>query len=262
MEFDKDYTEYWKHNISKPIDGLVIPDFKVVGHFLPYLKIGSADLILDLGCSFGRMHEVIVKYSKNVYGIDPDKFAVNTSKSVGYIDVKVGEAGRIGFENNFFDVVFSWAVFDVVDHFKALVEVNRVLKVGGRILFTGKNDNYFEDDTNAFVAEKNAYIKSFPNHFLDLKCLLMNSAKLGFKVEKLVLFPKRGDFGKLFYKEFSLNRSDYKGYEYLLILNKVGEVENLDSIKLDDLFSKTAKRISKRKGFQHASDLFKTIGLS
>jgi SAM-dependent methyltransferase len=261
MKFEKNYTEYWENNISNPIDGLKIADVNEVMEFLPLLMIEKNEFVLDLGCSFGRMHGVLNKFSKNIFGIDPDKFAVEKAIKVGYIDVKVGDAENINFTDNFFNYIFSWAVYDVVDHFKGLIEANRVLKNNGKILITGKNDNYYHDDSYAFIAEKNAFLKSFPNHFLDIHLLINNIDKLGFLIDKLFLFPRRGDFGKLNYIEKTLNASLFEGYEYLLILKKIEDIKNITYNQLDKPYSKTATKIANSNGYLSVAEYFQKLGI-
>ena len=261
MKFEKKYTEYWKQNISNPIDGLKIADLNEVMHFLPLLKIEKQDKILDLGCSFGRMFEILNRYSDNIYGIDPDNFAVENAIKKGYTNVKVGNADNIGFTDKYFDKIFCWAVYDVVDHYNGLIEANRVLKTNGRILITGKNDCYFEDDKLAFKAEKNAFLKSFPNHFVDMKLFLNNLQEIGFELENLFLFPRRGDFGKLKYVKINLLADNFEGYEYLMTLKKIKTIKNSNYIKFDNPHSKTALVIANKNGLTDVGDYFFKLGI-
>jgi SAM-dependent methyltransferase len=261
MKFEKKYTEYWKNNIINPIDGLKIADVNEVLHFLPFLHLCKADNVLDLGCSFGRMHKVLNEFSENIFGIDPDIFAVENSIKVGYTEVKVGNAENITFPDEHFHKIFCWAVYDVVDHWKGLLEANRVLKKNGKMLITGKNDNYYENDKNAFDAEKNAFLKSFPNHFVDINLLLKNIKELGFRLEHLFLFPRRGDLGKLIFTEVDEHNGLFKGYEYLMILEKVESVKNVIYFQIDTPHSKTANSIAQKNGYPVVAEYFKKLGI-
>lgn len=265
MKFEKEYTNYWKKSVEKPIDGLKIAGLEEALFFLNFLNINLSDSVLDLGCSFGRMFEILSKFSDNIYGIDPDISAIESAIKYKYNDLKIGNAENIPYGDNFFNQIFSWAVYDVVDHFNGLIEANRVLKNGGKILITGKLNNYFEDDLFAFKAEKNAFLKSFPNHFLDLNTLINNIKLIGFQIDKLFIFNKRGDFGKLNYKIISTNElnSDIKGYEYLAIFKKNNTINSreLEYIKFDDKHSKTAQSLAKLNKFDHVEDYFNSIGL-
>jgi SAM-dependent methyltransferase len=262
MKFEKKYTDYWKKNLIKPIDGLNIAGEFEVAHFLPFLEIEDNDNVLDLGCSFGRMFSILNNQSRNIYGIDPDKYAVSVASQNGYISTKVGDAENINFEDSFFQKIFCWAVYDVVDYYKGLCEANRVLELNGRLLITGKNINYFKDDYYAFTAEKNAYLKNFPNHFGDLNKLILNLGNLGFAIEKLFVFPKRGDFGKLVYIEMHEPIGTILGYEYLLILKKINNINEFNYIEIDQPHSSVAVSLAVENGFKSVSEYFKFLGLN
>ena len=264
MEFGKNYTKYWESAVNKSVDGTIIAGVKEAKFFLQFLGIKKDDLILDLGCSFGRMHEALTSYSDNVNGIDPDDYAVDQANQKPYLKVSKGSAENTGLEKKIFDAVFCWAVFDIVNHTKGLSEVNRILKKGGKFLFTGKNDNYFNDDNLAFKAEKNAYLKEHPNKFTNLSDVLFNFKLYGFKLDKLYIFPKRGDMGKVNFIEHSnVIKDTYIGYEYLILCHKVKDIDfnNLIGKKLDSPFSKSAISIAKKKGYLNPADLFNSIGL-
>ena len=118
MKFGKEYTNYWSSAVNKSVDGTVIAGVNEATHFLQYLGIKRDDSVLDLGCSFGRLYEALAVYSDQVFGIDPDPFAVEKARLQSYQEVRQGAAEDTGFDKDFFDVVFCWAVFDVVDHKK------------------------------------------------------------------------------------------------------------------------------------------------
>ena len=156
MKFDKQYTKYWASTVTKSVDGTTIAGVNEVKNILHSLRVGSHIKTLDLGCSIGRMHESLAVHSNDVYGVDIDSYAVEQASLRPYKEVRQGSAEKIDFDTGFFDFVFCWAVFDVVDHALGLAEMNRVLKGSGKLLITGKNDTYFDDDMLAFKAEKNA----------------------------------------------------------------------------------------------------------
>jgi len=241
--FGKEYTEYWNAAVSKSIDGTIIAGVREALHLLDYLNVEKNRRALDLGCSVGRMYEVISLYSELVHGVDPDKFAVEKASLYPYESVIQGTAERIDFGDNLFDLVFCWAVFDVVDHLKGFTEINRVLKRGGQLIITGKNDYYFEDDKLAHLAESNAYLKRFPNRFTNLKSVLSNFRELGFELDKLIIFPRRGDFGLLkFVDQGNQILDSYQAYEYLIYCHKIDQTNmaSLNDVNLESPFSQTA----------------------
>jgi SAM-dependent methyltransferase len=264
LKFDKNYTDYWSSAVNKSIDGTVIADANQVKPFLEYLSIEKQDRVLDLGCSFGRMYEALAHYSDHIFGIDPDPYAVERSRLLRYTAVHLGSAEHTEFGNGYFNVVFCWAVFDVVDHRKGLTEINRILKSDGKLLFTGKTNNYFFDDNLAFKAEKNAFLKGFPNKFTNLNALLYNFGGLGFELDKLLLFPRRGDFGMLNFDEHCVDHDhNYVAYEYLIICHKVADqgLLLLPSVDFQDKFSKTATEMAALAGFPSVENFFRSIGI-
>lgn len=103
----------------------------------PFIK---NKLILDLGCWSGQYTSLATKYAKKVYGIDPNRFALNfAKKQTPKAEFKVGSALAIPYPNNTFDtVVFS----EVLEHIppntenKAFAEIYRVLKPKGTLILT------------------------------------------------------------------------------------------------------------------------------
>ena len=264
MKFDKEYTQYWSSAVSKSVDGTIIAGVNEAKHFLQYLGIKRDDRVLDLGCSFGRMNEALAVYSDKIFGIDPDPYAIEKANLQPYREVCQGTAEHTEFDKEFFDVVFCWAVFDVVDHKKGFTEINRILKNGGKLLLTGKNDNYFPDDSLAYKAEKNAFLKEFPNKFTDVSAVLGNFQQLGFKLDKLYIFYRRGDFGLLnFIDQGDEARDSYVGYDYLVICHKIAEsdIDGFHSINLEAPFSKTAVAMAVEAGFSGPEEFFKSIGI-
>lgn len=264
MNFDEEYTKYWSSAVNKSVDGTIIAGVNEVRQILKYLELERSDLVLDLGCSFGRMHEALSDYSNTIYGIDVDSYAVKKASLQPYVDVCVGSAEQTDFDRKFFDAVFCWAVFDVVDHKKGLAEMNRILKNNGKLLLTGKNDNYSLDDNLAYKAEKNAFLKEYPNRFTDLNAVLLNIKTLGFKLDKLLIFPNRGDMGLLKYIDQGDEiKDDYVGYEYLIICHKIAEqnINALEDITLEGSTSKTAMTMATQAGFAGVKEFFKSIGV-
>jgi SAM-dependent methyltransferase len=264
MKFGEKYTNYWASAVNKSVDGTVIAGINEAKFFLQYLGIEKHHRVLDLGCSFGRMCEVLSIYSDHICGIEPDPFAVEKARLQRYEEVHQGSAEATGFEKNSFDFVFCWAVFDVVEHIKGLTEINRILKSDGKLLLTGKNNNYHSDDALAFRAEKNAYLKDFPNRFTNLDAALKDFKTLGFKLDKLFLFPRRGDFGLMNFSEHGDDVDcEYIGYEYLILCHKVADqdVHVAPNENLDGEFSNTATKIAIQRGYAGAKELFESIGI-
>ena len=263
MKFEKEYTEYWAAAVQQSIDGTVIPSPALVDKLLKIIFLKKVNKILDLGCSFGRMFPVLSKHSEYIIGIDPDPYALQRASEFSYKELLVGTTEKTGLKDSDLDFVFCWAVFDVVNQSESLLEINRILQKGGRALITGKSTNYREDDDLAFKAEKNAFIKKFPNNFTDLKLLDENLVEFGFEIELFELFSQRGDFG-LFNGELRESKIDTSAsaYEFLLVCSKRSKPsKSISQISISSHLSSTAEGLAKKQGYSSAVELFEAIGL-
>jgi SAM-dependent methyltransferase len=265
MEFNAAYTSYWSSTVDKSIDGTKIAGVSEIGNYLKSISLKKSDFVLDLGCSYGRMYELLATHSDHIFGVDPEITALHKARQLGYQDLLQGSAENTNMPNNFIDFIFSWAVFDVVNQMESLKEANRILKVGGSLLFTGKNDNYHLDDKLAFVAEKNAFLKGFPNRFTNLPVMVKHLPQFGFSLSKLYLFPRRGDMGLGIHEEYTEKDSTtFIGYEYLILCRKKTEIScmpKFDSEVLDSESSMTAKVLRELSGFSNSRDYFAHFGL-
>ena len=158
--FNKDYTKYWKEAVNKSIDGTVIADKSIAKIFLDKINLRRDITSLDLGCSYGRMYDLLNLYSSEVHGVDVDKYAIKEAKKYNYKSLQVSSTTKINYSNESFQLIFCWAVFEVLDHAKTLIEMNRLLSEGGHVVLTAKNDCYYNDDLLAFT---NDYL--FPDCF-------------------------------------------------------------------------------------------------
>jgi SAM-dependent methyltransferase len=112
--------------------------------------------------------------------------------------------------------VVCWAVFDACFQEEALAEMARVLRVGGRLLLTGKHDDYWDDDELAYTAEVNARAKGHPNYFTHFPALAAALPELGLQLERAFYFERRGDLAINRY----LLAPPPHFYEYVAIVRK------------------------------------------
>ena len=167
---------------------------------------------------------------------------INDATLYDYTSLHVAAAEDSKYPDNYFDKIIMLGTFDVVEQEKSLAEINRILKIGGTCLITGKNDTYCKDDEKAFIAERNAKLKNFPNRFTDVKKLIEHLPVLGYSCEKLNVFIRRGDFGdnkKIRFIQLDAGGCCAEFYEFCIILKKTCNVSQTD-IRFASEFSQTA----------------------
>ncbi|WP_299269095.1 methyltransferase domain-containing protein [Halorientalis sp.] len=109
------------------------------------LDIGRDDRVLDIGCGTGFATEGLLDRVDTVYGLDQsphqlekayDKFG----KRDGPVNFHLGDAERLPFGGNSFDVVWSSGSIEYWPNpVDALEECRRVTKPGGQVLIVGPN---------------------------------------------------------------------------------------------------------------------------
>lgn len=253
--FNDEYVKYWKERVGSNADGSKVADQDIADFYIRSMEISPLDKVLDLGCGHGRFFSVLSNYSKNIFGIDVTFEAINAAAQFPYIALTKGTAEVTNFAKKSFHKVISWGVFDVVEQEEGFLEVNRILKKDGLFLVTGKNNDYSEDDNLAFIAERNAKLKNFPNHFTDVSLLIRNIEEYGFDVIHAFAFKKRGDFGENRFIEIDSN-NNLKFYEFILILRKVKDVTESE-FQICFEYSKTAVKKSIENKFESPLDYFK-----
>ena len=107
-----------------------------------YSKDG--DKVLDLGCGSGRLYQLFEGLSIEYTGVDQsEKQLENARKNYPAGEFIASEMRSLPFEDNKFDVIYCIATFhhlpSRVSRLEALKEMKRVLKPGGRVLFTNWN---------------------------------------------------------------------------------------------------------------------------
>lgn len=250
--WNNNYPEYWKKRVeeanqNKKISTLVQGDIvadsdKGYLDAINFLSPKKNDTILEMGCGFGRSLPFLYKISKNITAIDISEKMIeevknNYSKLKG-IHYFACEAEKVPVASNSFSYIVCFAVFDALYQDLALLEMNRLLKKDGKVLISGKNDNYHDDDDLAYVAEVNARNKHHPNYFTNIDLLLSGGIeKFGFEIEEIRYFEKRGDTK---HNQYLKKKPEYF-YEYIMVLKKIMNTKNI-KFKISDKYSKTYYR--------------------
>ncbi len=106
------------------------------------LKFNKNQFILDIGIGFGVYTNYILDISPYYIGLDVNKDSLKTTRNTHdqIIDCIQMSAEKIGFKENTFDGILMIEVLEhIPDHKKALREINRILKPGGRLVLTVPN---------------------------------------------------------------------------------------------------------------------------
>ena len=220
--WDQDYFEYWKKITNMEEGREDVPKDDICNRYIEKLEIKDNEVILDVGCGFGRCFPLFLEKDVKVYGIDISQAMINEAEKIYNSNPKVflslGGLEKLDFKNEMFDKILVWAVFDAVEkQCESLNEIARVLKEGGEVLISGKHKPYYEDDSEAKIAEENANKKGHPNFFTDFNELKKSIEKNKLEIENCFIFKKRGDMAKDLY----VNDIPKAFYEYIIILKKL-----------------------------------------
>ncbi len=109
------------------------------------LDIERDDRVLDIGCGTGFATEGLLNRVDTVYGLDQsphqlEKAYEKFGKRDGPVNFHLGDAERLPFRENSFDVVWSSGSIEYWPNpVDALEECRRVTKPGGQVLIVGPN---------------------------------------------------------------------------------------------------------------------------
>jgi SAM-dependent methyltransferase len=111
---------------------------------IPQLRLppGNGELLLDIGCNWGRWSIAAARLGYRPIGIDPSLGAVLAARRVATqlgLDIRfvVGDARCLPFPRGCFDTVFSYSViqhFSREDALKTIQEIGRTLQPRGKCL--------------------------------------------------------------------------------------------------------------------------------
>lgn len=250
--WNEDYVRYWKARVAEANEGesgkseLVSGDArtgpdKLYLAAIALLEIGADDNVLELACGFGRSLPTLSGIARHVTAVDISAEMIKYAREAcdaRNVSFEVSPSEELPFPDESFDAVVCFAAFDAMYQAETLAEINRVCRTGARVLITGKNDNYHDDDGAALEAEAGARAKNHPNYFTDVNKLLANAGKFGFRSKIERYYARRGDFAK---ETPSASRPE-KFYEFLLVLTKTGPSTVGEDFPISSAISKTYAR--------------------
>jgi ubiquinone/menaquinone biosynthesis C-methylase UbiE len=247
--WDNNYADYWKARVKESVaaghSSVIAGDPKTESDDI-YERVFEANpfmpgRVLDVGCAWGRMFDLYLKRGLLVYGVDISAVMVAEARSAwsqvsDVLAIEKAPAETLPFADGEFDNLVCVATFDATYQHAALAEFIRVVKAGGLIYLTGKNDRYEENDEAALAAEIGARSKRHPNHFTDTVKLRTLLARQGHCIEQAYYFPRRGDFAEWNMSEQPIERF----YEYFLVIRR-SKLTTDDAIftPFSDAFSRT-----------------------
>lgn len=126
-------------------------------------KISRKDVILDLGCGYGRIIPSLVRRSKFVHGVDTSMkslmFAKVFLKDINHFFLQNMDASRLGFSACTMDVVLclqnGLSAMDA-DPRKVIKEAVRVTKTGGTVIFSSYSEKFWPHRLSWFKAQAKA----------------------------------------------------------------------------------------------------------
>lgn len=114
--------------------------------------------VLDLGCGTGRLYHLFKDFQDIKYvGLDQSEGQIEVAREkLPEVDFRIAEMTKLPFADGEFDVVYCIATFhhlpDEETRIKSLLEMKRVLKLGGNILMT--NWNLYSETAQKLVDSK------------------------------------------------------------------------------------------------------------
>jgi ubiquinone/menaquinone biosynthesis C-methylase UbiE len=115
---------------------------------IDWLEPQPGEKVLDIACGAGELSLAIARRGGEVYGIDMSAAAIDyargLSKRAGIAGrFEIGDAESLPYADSFFDkIVCSSSLEHFTDDGRALREMTRVLKPGGRAILTVDSFNY------------------------------------------------------------------------------------------------------------------------
>lgn len=108
-----------------------------LGLLQSHLREDTCGNALDLGCGLGGFLNGLEGLGFDIYGCDVDLECVSYCHQRGFVDCLQSNSYDLPFADNSFDLV---TLFDAIEHIeddhKAMAEIARVLKPGGRVIIS------------------------------------------------------------------------------------------------------------------------------
>jgi ubiquinone/menaquinone biosynthesis C-methylase UbiE len=130
--------------------------------------------VLDYCCGSGVYSIYPALKGATVYGLDISQNSIDTARKranrfelEAKCNFSLGDAERMDYQDNFFDIVLSYGSLSYLDIDKSLSEIKRVLVPGGTLIIIDSLGHNPLFNAN----RKRNVLKYAPNHYQDLKTL-------------------------------------------------------------------------------------------
>jgi ubiquinone/menaquinone biosynthesis C-methylase UbiE len=112
-----------------------------IAFFLNYGSFGQGSNVLEIGCGAGIFTKRIMERTQsNITAIDISPVLLQiAAKKISEVSFKVEDAMNLSFEDDSFDCVYGNSTIHHLEIFEALNEFYRVLKKGGKLIFSEPN---------------------------------------------------------------------------------------------------------------------------
>lgn len=173
------------------------PSEEIIQFVFRNFKRNGKEKVLDLGCGAGRHVYFMANEGIDVYGCDISREGINYTQELLNrnnlsASLNVASIDKLPYEDNFFDGLVSYGVLyycKIEQIKKAVLEIYRVLKQGGKALIVVRNINDYRFK-NGKEIEKNTFILNESD-----------STKCAFNENGMVMhFFDRNEIVELFYK--------------------------------------------------------------
>lgn len=142
----KYYESYWSKRIEQKSESPInekLPNFlkKYTSYGAILSNIKPCDKLLDVGCGDGNVSQLYKNKSKEVFGIDISKTALEKAKQRG-IQTFIQDLNSLPlcFEDEYFDhIILTDVIEHVLNPIELLKESKRILKHSGTVIITTPN---------------------------------------------------------------------------------------------------------------------------
>lgn len=150
--------------------------------------------VLEVACGSGQGLGLLAQVAKKVVGVDIDpalvKIAKNTYVGRNNIEIYLGNASRIPFEDKSFDLIILFeAIYYLPDVASFAQEAKRLLRPGGHLLICSANREWSEFNPSPFSQKyysAQEYSSVFHDGFNNCKCYGSTPSKPSSTVGQLV----------------------------------------------------------------------------